>query len=109
MDRKIISQVLLRQRTVTEWPFLCKFQVLATDMSKHMNLLAELRTMVETKELAGTGFLNLDDHSDRSLVSCLDAFPTRSGKKSNMFFSGIGVFCFSKCAKAISVAVKGDV
>ncbi len=33
-----------------------------------MNLLAELRTMVETKELAGTGFLNLDDHNDRSLV-----------------------------------------
>ncbi|KAL7058315.1 hypothetical protein AAHC03_017175 [Spirometra sp. Aus1] len=42
--------------------------VLATDMSKHVNLLAELRTMVETKELAGTGFLSLDDHNDRSLV-----------------------------------------
>ncbi|KAM3178145.1 hypothetical protein ACTXT7_003170 [Hymenolepis weldensis] len=42
-------------------------QVLATDMSKHMNLLAELRTMVETKELTGTGYLSLDDHNDRSL------------------------------------------
>uniref|UniRef100_A0A158QBU0 Phosphodiesterase n=1 Tax=Hymenolepis diminuta TaxID=6216 RepID=A0A158QBU0_HYMDI len=42
--------------------------VLATDMSKHMNLLAELRTMVETKELTGTGYLSLDDHNDRSLV-----------------------------------------
>lgn len=37
-------------------------------MSKHMNLLAELRTMVETKELTGTGYLSLDDHNDRSLV-----------------------------------------
>ncbi|KAM7538810.1 hypothetical protein Aperf_G00000049059 [Anoplocephala perfoliata] len=42
--------------------------VLATDMSKHMNLLAELRTMVETKELTGTEYLSLDDHNDRSLV-----------------------------------------
>ena len=38
-------------------------------MSKHMNLLAELRTMVETKELTGTGYLSLDDHNDRSLVN----------------------------------------
>ncbi|VDK33541.1 unnamed protein product [Taenia asiatica] len=45
--------------------------VLATDMSKHMNLLAELRTMVETKELTGTGYLSLDDHNDRSLASHL--------------------------------------
>ncbi|VDK83874.1 unnamed protein product [Dibothriocephalus latus] len=51
--------------------------VLATDMSKHVNLLAELRTMVETKELAGTGFLNLDDHNDRSLVSYYIFFPLR--------------------------------
>ena len=29
--------------------------VLATDMSKHMSLLADLKTMVETKKVAGSG------------------------------------------------------
>lgn len=44
------------------------FQVLATDMSKHMSLLAELKTMVETKKVAGTGALVLDNYTDRMQV-----------------------------------------
>ncbi|XP_040097040.1 cAMP-specific 3',5'-cyclic phosphodiesterase 4C isoform X1 [Oryx dammah] len=51
--------------------------VLATDMSKHMNLLADLKTMVETKKVTSLGVLLLDNYSDRiqvlqSLVHCAD-------------------------------------
>ena len=44
-------------------------QVLATDMSKHMSLLADLKTMVETKKVAGSGVLLLDNYIDRIQVS----------------------------------------
>ena len=44
------------------------FQVLATDMSKHMSLLADLKTMVETKKVAGSGVLLLDNYIDRIQV-----------------------------------------
>ena len=44
-------------------------QVLATDMSKHMSLLADLKTMVETKKVAGSGVLLLDNYTDRIQVS----------------------------------------
>jgi cAMP-specific phosphodiesterase 4 len=52
-------------------------QVLATDMSKHMSLLADLKTMVETKKVAGSGVLLLDNYTDRiqvlqNLVHCAD-------------------------------------
>ena len=51
--------------------------VLATDMSKHMSLLADLKTMVETKKVAGSGVLLLDNYSDRiqvlqNLIHCCD-------------------------------------
>merc|ERR1712038_2055732 len=51
--------------------------VLATDMSKHMSLLADLKTMVETKKVAGSGVLLLDNFSDRinvlqNLIHCCD-------------------------------------
>ncbi|CAB1325987.1 unnamed protein product [Coregonus sp. 'balchen'] len=39
--------------------------VLATDMSKHMNLLADLKTMVETKKVTSSGVLLLDNYGDR--------------------------------------------
>ena len=42
--------------------------VLATDMSKHMKLLADLKTMVETKKVAGSGVLLLDNYNDRIQV-----------------------------------------
>lgn len=44
------------------------FKVLATDMSKHMSLLADLKTMVETKKVAGSGVLLLDNYTDRIQV-----------------------------------------
>ena len=43
--------------------------VLATDMSKHMKLLADLKTLVETKKVAGSGVLLLDDFSVRIQVN----------------------------------------
>ena len=41
--------------------------VLATDMSKHMSLLADLKTMVEAKKVSGTDTL-LDKYQDRIQV-----------------------------------------
>uniref|UniRef100_A0A8C6V1P3 Phosphodiesterase n=1 Tax=Neogobius melanostomus TaxID=47308 RepID=A0A8C6V1P3_9GOBI len=50
--------------------------VLATDMSKHMNLLADLKTMVETKKVTSSGVLLLDNYSDR--IQVLSVFnPTK--------------------------------
>ena len=46
--------------------------VLSTDMSKHMTLLADLKTMVETKKVAGSGVLLLDNYTDRIQVSIHD-------------------------------------
>lgn len=43
--------------------------VLSTDMSKHMTLLADLKTMVETKKVAGSGVLLLDNYTDRIQVN----------------------------------------
>ena len=51
--------------------------VRATDMSKHMSLLAELKTMVETKKVAGSGIIELDLYTDRirvlkNMLHCAD-------------------------------------
>lgn len=46
-------------------------QVLATDMSKHMSLLANLKTMVETKKVTSSGVLLLDNYTDRMQVIAL--------------------------------------
>ena len=42
--------------------------VLATDMSKHMSLLADLKTMVEAKKVSGSSDLTLDKYNDRLQV-----------------------------------------
>lgn len=47
--------------------------VLSTDMSKHMSLLADLKTMVETKKVAGSGVLMLDNYTDRIQVNIYDS------------------------------------
>lgn len=49
--------------------------VLSTDMSKHMSLLADLKTMVETKKVAGSGVLLLDNYTDRIQASYLYSPP----------------------------------
>ncbi|XP_076333915.1 3',5'-cyclic-AMP phosphodiesterase 4B-like isoform X3 [Tachypleus tridentatus] len=43
--------------------------VLATDMSKHTSLLADLKMMVETKKVAGTGVVALNHYTERIQVS----------------------------------------
>lgn len=63
-----------------QWQSLRKMvidMVLATDMSKHMTLLADLKTMVETKKVTSSGVLLLDNYSDRiqvlrNMVHCAD-------------------------------------
>lgn len=52
----------------TDYPGLFCSQVLATDMSKHMSLLADLKTMVETKKVTSSGVLLLDHYTDRIQV-----------------------------------------
>lgn len=37
-------------------------------MSMHMGLLADLKTMVETQKITGSGMLHLDNYSDRIQV-----------------------------------------
>lgn len=51
--------------------------VLATDMSKHMDHLADLKTMVETRKVSGNGLLRLESYSERiqvlqNMVHCSD-------------------------------------
>lgn len=72
---------LMKKKTVTQWWLYIElllvfpttdedrtFQVLATDMSKHMNFLAGMKTMVETKKVTSLGVLLLDNYSDRIQV-----------------------------------------
>ena len=59
--------------------------VLATDMSKHMSLLADLKTMVETKKVAGSGVLLLDNYNDRIQV-CITTLKPRYNEPQNSEF-----------------------
>lgn len=43
-------------------------------MSKHMNLLADLKTMVETKKVTSLGVLLLDNYSDRIQVRLQEGY-----------------------------------
>ncbi|KAF8567416.1 hypothetical protein P879_01514, partial [Paragonimus westermani] len=46
--------------------------VLSTDMSKHMTLLADLKTMVESQRASGSNVINLDSYSSRiQILECL--------------------------------------
>lgn len=53
-------------------------KVLATDMSKHMGLLADLKTMVETKKVTSSGVLLLDNYTDRMQVTESRSVRTRT-------------------------------
>jgi cAMP-specific phosphodiesterase 4 len=48
--------------------------VLATDMSKHMSLLADLKTMVESKKVSGSSEKLLENHTDRIQVLAKSLF-----------------------------------
>merc|ERR1712001_594706 len=62
--------------------------VLATDMSKHTSLLADLKTMVETKKVAGSGVLLLDNYNDRIQV-CITTLKPRYNEPQNSEFLDI--------------------
>lgn len=64
-------------------------QVLATDMSKHMNLLADLKTMVETKKVTSLGVLLLDNYSDRIQVRTLFIRKQDRENKSKIYVSDV--------------------
>ena len=58
-----ISEVLPNESAV--W----NMQVLATDMSRHMDHLAHLKTMVETRKISGNCEINMENYSERIQVS----------------------------------------
>ena len=66
-SRDILKNLSKKQRQIIRKMVID--MVLATDMSKHMSLLAELKTMVETKKIAGSGFIVLDNYQDRIRVN----------------------------------------
>lgn len=76
--------------------------VLATDMSKHMNFLADLKTMVETKKVTSLGVLLLDNYSDRiqvlqNMVHCADlSNPTKPLELYRLWTDRIMVELFSQ-------------
>lgn len=65
---RLIISAVIRVKGLFNERVLGHVQVLATDMSKHMNLLADLKTMVETKKVTSSGVLLLDNYSDRIQV-----------------------------------------
>lgn len=74
-SRDIFSNLPRKQRQVIRKMVI--EMVLATDMSKHMSLLAELKTMVETKKVAGSGYIVLEHYQDRlrvlqNMLHCAD-------------------------------------
>jgi len=56
------------------WHVIALLQVLATDMNKHMEHVAHLKTMVETRRISGCGKLSMDSYGDRIQV-CRDNSP----------------------------------
>ena len=44
------------------------WQVLATDMSRHLDHLAHLKTMVETRKISGNCEINMENYSERIQV-----------------------------------------
>ena len=68
--------------------------MLATDMSKHMSLLADLKTMVETKKVAGSGVLLLDNYTDRIQVTyvCPSVTLGTSSRIVYLYLHGVSLF-----------------
>ena len=68
--------------------------VLATDMSKHMSLLADLKTMVETKKVAGSGVLLLDNYNDRIQVMKYNLIELSSYFKRPQYYTFIDIVLY---------------
>lgn len=73
-------------------------------MSKHMNLLANLKTMVETKKVTSSGVLLLDNYTDRMQVRrhsvCTHTIgnASRNTRGSVLIFSSLlCVYFFCRC------------
>ncbi len=81
-SRDILKNLTKKQRQIIRKMVID--MVLATDMSKHMSLLAELKTMVETKKVAGSGFIVLDNYQDRIRVKVYEF--CKKITKSNRFY-----------------------
>lgn len=69
MSLTLNLKICVRENIFQNLQFDFSYQVLATDMSKHMSLLADLKTMVETKKVTSSGVLLLDNYTDRIQVS----------------------------------------
>lgn len=65
-SRDIFQNISKKQRQIIRK--MAIDMVLATDMSKHMSLLAELKTMVETKKVTGSGVIELESYQNRMTV-----------------------------------------
>ena len=74
-DRNIFSHLTTKQiKTLRK---IVIDMVLATDMSKHMQLLANLKTMVESKKVTGNSMIMLESYDDRiqvlqNMIHCAD-------------------------------------
>lgn len=51
--------------------------MLATDMMKHMTLLADLKTMVEAKKVAGNNVIILEKYNDKIQVQPRRTIPIK--------------------------------
>lgn len=60
-------------------------------MSKHMNLLADLKTMVETKKVTSSGVLLLDNYSDRIQVRTLAGSADSIARTPSTLFTGLKI------------------
>jgi hypothetical protein len=74
-ERNIFSHLTAKQ--IKTFRKMVIDMVLATDMSKHMQLLADLKTMVESKKVTGNNIIMLESYDDRiqvlqNMIHCAD-------------------------------------
>ncbi|MBW01705.1 cAMP-specific 3',5'-cyclic phosphodiesterase 4C, partial [Eschrichtius robustus] len=76
-DLEVLAAIFASAIHDVDHPGVSNQFLINTNMSKHMNILADLKTMVETKKVTSLGVLLLDNYSDhiqvlQSLVHCAD-------------------------------------
>lgn len=90
-SRDIFAKMNKKQRQVVRKMVID--MVLATDMSKHMSLLAELKTMVETKKVSNSGLIVLESYQDRIRVSLFFCLKDRIKTLNAMFSRSCKICC----------------